>query len=159
MPKLPEYTSRGARAMVMIHDANLREFVAIWKRAKAAGVVLPTTDDPDYQSLDALLNHLMRAARGYMVWMCEQLQLPDPGIQAVPSDVAADPEAYMEHVLDLWTTPLAQVSDEAINRGAYRSRWGVEYVIDAMLEHAAMHPVRHSFQLRELMGDKHPAGR
>ena len=31
-----------------------------------------------------LLNHALRAARGYMVWMCEKLELPDPEIEPPP---------------------------------------------------------------------------
>ena len=33
----------------------------------------------------------------------------------------------------------------------YTSRWKVEYCIDAMLEHAVMHPIRHEFQLSNLL--------
>jgi hypothetical protein len=44
------------------------------------------------------------------------------------------------------------VTDEQLDKGIYPSRWGTEYCIDAMLEHAVMHPIRHEFQLRNLMG-------
>ena len=43
--------------------------------------MLPKTDDPAYESLDTLLHHVFRAARGYMTWMCEVLELPDPEMQ------------------------------------------------------------------------------
>jgi hypothetical protein len=33
----------------------------------------------------------------------------------------------------------------------FPSRWNVHYCIDAMLEHAVMHPIRHTFQLQELL--------
>ena len=157
MTPLPPYRDRGARALVLLQDAALREFVATWREAKARNLSLPAVEDPDYQSLDALLRHLLRAARGYMVWMCEQLGLPDPGIEPVPDDVAADPEAYMDHVLERWRTPLAGVEEKAFHEKLYRSRWGVEYCIDAMMEHAAIHPMRHTLQLRELMGTPHPS--
>ena len=48
------------------------------------------------------------AARGYMTWMCEVLELPDPEIRIPPEPTA-------------------------------------------LLEHAVMHPIRHAFQLEELM--------
>jgi len=48
------------------------------------------------------------AARGYMTWMCEVLELPDPEIRIPPEPTA-------------------------------------------LLEHADMHPIRHAFQLEELM--------
>jgi hypothetical protein len=41
---------------------------------------------------------------------------------------------------------------EEFSKPVYSSRWGVNYCVDAMLEHAVMHPERHRFQLLELMG-------
>lgn len=148
------YRSRAVRALVLLHDAHLRRFLVVWKEARDAGVVLPTTDDPAYASLDTLLHHVLRAARGYMTWMCEQLELPDPEIR-MPPDAAALSEAadsYIEHVLERWWAPLQDVGDDRLETPEYPSRWQTRYSIDAMLEHAVMHPIRHAFQLEELMG-------
>lgn len=43
--ELPNYQYRGARAMVLLHERYLREFVATWRKAKTAGIVLPKTED------------------------------------------------------------------------------------------------------------------
>ncbi len=149
---LDHYRYRGARALVLMHERYLREFLVTWKQAKAANVVLPKTDDPDYLSLEFVLHHVLRAARGYMTWMCEKLGLPDPEIQPAPPPERAQAEAdqYLEHVLERWREPLAGV-DEARFEEAFPSRWKTVYCIDAMLEHAVCHPLRHTFQLRELM--------
>jgi hypothetical protein len=82
------YRSRAVRAMVLLHEEHLRRFVHTWRLALAASVSLPPTDDPAYASLSALGRHVLGAAGGYMVWMCEVLTLPDPGIRSAP-DVAA----------------------------------------------------------------------
>jgi hypothetical protein len=58
-----------------------------------------------------------------------------------------------------WATPLAQVDADRFERPEYESRWGTRYCIDAMLEHAVMHPIRHAFQLQSLMsGDRSGSG-
>ncbi len=149
----PVYRSRAVRALVMLHDDHLRSFLDTWKRARAAAVVLPVTDDPAYASLDTLLRHVLGAARGYMTWMCEMLELPDPGIRVTPDApvLSAEADTYMEHVLEKWRAPLQNVSDDQLERPEYLSRWKVRYCIDAMLEHAVMHPIRHAFQLEELI--------
>ena len=141
---------------MLLHDEQLRRFLETWKRAKAASVVLPATPDPAYVSLDALLRHVLGAARGYMTWMCEVLQLPDPEIRLAPDPQAlsVDADAYMEHVLEQWRAPLRDVSDERLETPEYPSRWKTRYCIDAMLEHAVMHPVRHAFQLEELISQR-----
>ncbi len=138
--------------MVILHDAELRKFVAVWKQAKATGVKLPETDDPSYVSMEALLRHVLRAARGYMTWMCEKLGLPDPHI--IPtweeSEIEGKVDDYLEHLLVCWREPLKDVSEQRFSE-VYLSRWEVEYCIDAMMEHAVMHPIRHRFQLDKLM--------
>ena len=121
-----------------------------------ASVVLHLTEDPSYLSLDTLLHHVLGAPRRYLVWICEVLQLPDPGIRPVPdaTDMPRDAQSYMEHVLECWGEPLKSVHDEQLDTPEYRSRWNTLYSIDAMLEHAVMHPIRHAFQLEELMRER-----
>jgi hypothetical protein len=88
-----------------------------------------------------------------MVWMCEKLELPDPDITPVPDEamIEAESAGYLEHLLNKWSTPLAGVPEEAFSNRTFQSRWKVDYCIDAMLEHAVVHPKRHTFQLRTLM--------
>ena len=145
--------SRAVRALVLLHEEHLRRFVHTWRRALAAAVSLPASDDPAYASLGALGEHVLGAARHYMVWMCEVLELPDPRIRPAPDPVAIvhDAENYMEHVLERWRAPLSDVPNEQLETPDYPSEWQSRYCIDAMLEHAVMHPIRHAFQLEELM--------
>ncbi len=154
MSNLAGYRYRGARALVMLHERELRAFLVTFRRAQAWGVSLPETADPDYASLDALLRHVLGAAGGYLTWSAKVLELPDPGVDRVPSVEAIDTEAeaYLEHVLDRWWSPLRDVPEERFEE-AHKSNWGTPYSVDAMLEHAVVHPMRHAFQLEELMGE------
>ncbi|MEM7305384.1 MAG: hypothetical protein AAF682_01875 [Planctomycetota bacterium] len=148
---MDDYTYRGARALVLLHEREMRSFLATWGAAKAAGVVFPPTENPTYQSLETVLRHVFRAARGYMIWICEQLDLPDPEIRETPEPEELERAApdYLEHVLERWRLPLRDVTEELVEQTEARSRWGATYTLDAMLEHAVMHPIRHAFQLRE----------
>ncbi len=149
-----EFQSRGVRALVLLHEGQMRALLATWKIAKAQDVALPATDDPDYESLDHLLRHLLRAARGYLTWTCEVLGRPDPQLPPPPEVDALEGEAdaYLELVLDAWRTHLARVPNEVADGAtAYLSRWNHPYTIDAMLEHAVVHPMRHRRQLEELI--------
>jgi hypothetical protein len=147
------YRSRAVRALVILHDEHMRRFVAVWKQARASSVALPETVDPAYASLDTLLRHVLGAARGYMVWICEVLELPDPEIRVPPEAplLSGNADSYMEHVLEQWRAPLHDVADDRLETPEYPSRWHTRYCIDSMLEHAIMHPIRHAFQLEELM--------
>lgn len=153
MAQLEHYRYRGARALVLLHDTHLRAFVGTWRRAKAQGVTLPDTDDRAYRSLDTLMGHVLASGRGYLIWICKQLELPDPQIAPIPEDDAMEREVetYLEHLLARWREPLANLDEERAYTSVHTSNWGPPYCIDAMLEHAVMHPIRHHLQLEELM--------
>ncbi len=150
---MPPYKYQGARVLVLMHEEHLADCVRVWHEARAAGLALPQTTDPDYQSLETLMRHVLRSARGYMTWMCGMLELPDPGIEPAPEveRIAEEADGYVRHLSEKWRTPLATVPEERFNTPEYRSRWGVLYCVDAMLEHAVMHPIRHAYQLRHLL--------
>jgi uncharacterized damage-inducible protein DinB len=151
---LKPYKYNGARSMVIMHEQRMQSFLQTWKEAKKINLPLPKTDNPDYKSLETLLHHVFRAARGYMTWMCEKLNLPDPEIKPIPGVEIIEKEAdeYLTHLLEKWRATLAEIPIDKFENGTYTSRWGVDYCIDAMMEHAVMHPIRHEFQLRSLMG-------
>jgi hypothetical protein len=147
------YKYGGAKALVALHEIHLRLFYETWKKAKQVGVKLPVTDDPYYKSLDTLLYHLLRSSRGYMVWMCKQLNLPDPHIDEapLPEKVVEKAAHYLDYLIDKWKYPLKDVPPEKFEDKVYKSNWDVEFCIDAMLEHSVMHPIRHDFQLKNLI--------
>ena len=150
--QLTHYRSRAARALVLLHERELRQFLPVWRRAVAASIRLPATDDPDYASLETLLHHVLRASRGYMTWMCDRLGLPDPGIEPAPGPevVAREADRYLEHLLGRWRISLQDVEAARLDE-EHTARWGATLSIDSMLEHAVLHPVRHRFQLEELL--------
>jgi len=150
---LPPHQSRAVRALVLLHDEKMRRWLHVWRQARAAGIALPQTDDPSYASLDTLGRHVLRASRGYVTWICDVLQLSDPDIRPTPeaADVAKEADDYLEHLLSVWRTALKDVRGDQLDRPEYKSRWGTLYCIDAMLEHAVMHPIRHTFQLEGLL--------
>ena len=147
------YRSRAVRAMVLLHEEHLRRFIQTWRLAVAVPVRLPHTADPNCASLGALGRHVLSAAGGYLVWICEVLRLPDPEVRPAPDAIAIvrDEDDYLEHVLERWRAEaLREISDEQLETPEYPSRWRTRYCVDSMLEHAIMHPIRHAFQLEEL---------
>jgi hypothetical protein len=150
---LPPYLYGAARAMVHLRGQYLQECYEVWQQAKAHNITLPESDHPGYESLNHLLRHAFSADRYYIKWMCEQIELLDPKIDSVPppEEIEAQAAAYLTHLNDRWATPLADVDEERFNRPEYLASWGVRYCIDAMLEHAVMHPILHRVQLEELL--------
>ncbi len=148
------YKYRGAGALVLLHERYMREFVAVWRIAKVNAIVLPQTDDESYQSLETLLLHPLRSAKSYMDWICEKLELEDPGINEAPELKVVESEAdtFVEHLLERWRLPLVHVEAKRFGE-VYTTKWGMPLPIEAMLEHAVMHPIRHTFQLNNLIAE------
>lgn len=148
-----EYKYKGARSLILLHEKHLVSCVNTWSETKKACLILPVTDDKDYESLDTLLRHILRSARNYMIWICAKLNLPDPEIEIQPEPVQIEVKAndYVSHLIEKWGLPLSEIPEDKFHSPVFTSNWGVEYCIDAMLEHAVMHPIRHEFQLKNLL--------
>lgn len=150
---LSHYRSNSARALILLHEQHLLMFLDTWKEAKNEDITLPSTDDQHYASLDTLLSHVLDCTRSYMMWICEQLKLPDPQINPAPvvDQVDEQAQAYLSHLIERWRLPLSEISNSQLSTPNYPTKWGTDLPIEGMLEHAVMHPIRHEFQLRNLL--------
>lgn len=155
---LPKYNYNGARSLILLHERHIKAFHATWKRAKGLNIKLPETTDPDYESLYTLLFHVIRSSRGYITWICEKLELDNPGIDPLPplENIEDKAEEYINHLLERWALPLVNIEESKFFDTGFKSNWGAMYCIEAMLEHAVMHPIRHEFQLSNLISVQHP---
>jgi hypothetical protein len=144
----------GARALIELHEIHLQSFLIQWRAAKERGVDLPETTDQAYRSLDTLLLHVLDCASRYINWTAEALELPPPVLPELPGegDIEAEADRLLESILQAWRLPLEELPLKAFVTGGHRAWWGTDYCVDAMLEHAVMHPVRHEWQLKKLPG-------
>jgi len=147
------YKYKGAEALVRLHEENMLSFIEVWKTAKKANIKLPITNDSDYQSLNHLLLHVVRSSRGYIIWICEKLNLPEPKIKIPPKleEIEKAIDNYFLHLIEEWKQPLENVEKKSFFDLTFKSNWGTNYCIEAMLEHAVMHPIRHEYQLNKIL--------
>ena len=55
---MEEFRSRAARSLAELHERELRQFVATWRRFAASGKPMPEArGDADYQSPESLVAH------------------------------------------------------------------------------------------------------
>jgi hypothetical protein len=149
-----EFRSRAVRSLVELHDAELRAFLATWRRFVASGRPMPEArGDADYESPERLVSHVQSSARSYLLWIGEVLGQPYAGLDLVrdPAVIVPRLEAYMEDTLAGWERHLAGLEDAQLAPAQYQSRWGDPFMIDQMLEHAVVHPMRHRLQLERIL--------
>lgn len=153
------FQSRGVRALVKLQMAEMHQLFAVWKRAKRAGVKLPATRDPAYRDIDALMRHPLRSCRGYLTWLCEVLGRPEPAVPEPPdaADVVKQGAAYLRVLERAWEKHMAWMPARVLDSPkVHTSRWGAPMTVEAMFEHAVAHPMRHRFQLEELLARAKP---
>ena len=70
-----------------------------------------------------------------------------------PEQIESRAQQYLEYVLGKWDGPLADVTEQRLSEPIFM--WGEREIgcVEAMMEHAVVHPARHQFQPIELMGD------
>ena len=153
MKTLPVFKYNGARSLVLLHETHMKSFLATWKKAKESKIKLLETNDPDYQSLETLLFHVLRASRGYMVWICDKLNLDNPQIETPPpiAEVKNKTGEYLNYLFEKWRLPLVNVPENSFRGSSYKTNWGDDFCIESMLEHAVLHPIRHEFQLKNMI--------
>ncbi len=149
------FKSNAVRSCVELHEIELRRFYETWQAFRRAGVSLPQTTDPSYASPDDLGGHVLRAARNYLTWIGQCVKRPVTDVDADDDrvSVARKGRAFMEEVLAAWRRHLAVLDDAELAPATFKSRWGEDYSVEQMLEHAVVHPMRHRIQLERLMGE------
>ncbi len=154
--KGPVFTSNAVRSCVELHEIELMRAFEIWGTFCVSGTSLPVSTDPAYQSVDHLGGHILRASRNYLVWIGECVKRPvtdvDPDTDHL--SISRKGRAFMEEVLAGWRRHLALLADAELWPALYKSRWGFDYSIEQMLEHAVVHPMRHRIQLERLLAQR-----
>jgi uncharacterized damage-inducible protein DinB len=147
------FKSNAVRSCVELHEVELRRFYEVWERFRASGTPLPASDDSSYASAEHLGGHVFRAARGYLTWIGEFVSRPVTDVDADtdPLSIARKGGVFVDEVLTAWRRHLALLEDRELTPAPRKSRWGEDYNIEQMLEHAVVHPMRHRIQLERLM--------
>lgn len=145
-----------------------------WDRARAeVASLLPrlgdgalSEGDPTDESRPrGILIHVLRAGYGYASWICEVQGFPKPERRLDPKSLGGtaafergfeDLRSYFFRALD----PLEDVHLDGPASGEppphFPSRWGEDYGVEQMLEHAVCHNLRHRRQLERLLAQASP---
>lgn len=148
------FTSNAVRSCVELHETEMNRFYEVWLAFRASGAALPTSADSNYASTNHLGGHVLRAARNYLTWIGDTVGRPitDVDLDTDTVSVASKGRAFLDEVLAGWRRHLAAVDARELMEITRKSRWGQDYTVEQMLEHAIVHPMRHRVQLERLMG-------
>jgi len=152
-----DFKSRAVRSLVELHEAEFPKFLDTWDRFAASDAPMPEAHgDPDYETREKLLSHVLRCGLSYLTWIGECLGRPvtDVKPETDPEILARTRRDFTAEVLKAWRRHLPEVTYAELGPMTYRTRWGEQFSIEAMLEHAVVHPMRHRIQLERILQER-----
>jgi uncharacterized damage-inducible protein DinB len=116
-------------------------------------VVDSRTKDDDCRSVQTIMSHVVRAGYGYADYIRERFSIastrPQNNLLSRQESLEQLDKAleYTAQTLDgKWEMSYEEISETVIN-----SRWGVEYSVEGLLEHAIVHILRHRRQIEKFI--------
>ena len=111
------------------------------------------TPDPDCRSVQSIAFHVVQSGYTYAnyintassnIWQEYKQAIDTPETAIAETDKMLD---YTAAAL----LPLAEQSDQALAQWQFKARWGVQYDLEQLLEHAIVHILRHRRQIENFI--------
>lgn len=134
---------------------ELQDVIKGISKEKLTTIVDTKTKDPDCVSIQTILTHVVRAGYGYVVEIRKFLGEQLPYSSSVPlDDVAAYSDAlqkmFQYNVQLFEDYPTLKLEEyDALKK--INVKWGQQYDVDQLLEHAIVHILRHRRQIERFL--------
>jgi uncharacterized damage-inducible protein DinB len=150
------YRGGGVGAMMDEYERAASELVRIIDGIRDADFVLvrdTVTTDPNCRSIQTILKHVVGSGYSYADYIRQTFSVPSerPSL-ALPSRKESIEQLNL--MLGYTAATLEgrwNYSDEQTGAVRINSRWGVQYDMEQMLEHAIVHLLRHRRQIERFL--------
>jgi uncharacterized damage-inducible protein DinB len=111
------------------------------------------TRDEDCRSIQTVMSHVVIAGYSYANYIREQFSMPtdSPQYRLLSFDEVT---GELDKMLDYTAQTLDEkweMSDDEIIQTIIKTRWGVTYDLEQLLEHAIVHVLRHRRQIEKFL--------
>lgn len=115
----------------------------------------PDTVDLNCRSVQTIMNHIIASGYSYADYVRQAFSVPSERPSLAVLDRAGSLGEF-KHMLDYTIRTLEgrwNYTDEQTGAVRIDSRWGVQYDMEQMLEHAIVHILRHRRQVERFLGN------
>jgi len=133
--------------------SELKNLVECIPESDFEKVVDPDTKDDDCRSVQTIVSHVINSGYGYANYIRDWYSIPLKS----PARRLFSGTEFIEEIdkmLDYTSETLEgkwEISEEEIMKIKIKSRWGSEYDIEQLLEHAIVHILRHRRQIEKFI--------
>ncbi len=151
------YRSGGVGAMMDEYEraaSDLTLIVGVLSDGDFERIRDPHTTDPHCRSVQTIMNHVIGSGYTYADYIREAFSMPSERPPASLLGRAESLDAF-KRMLEYTAATLEgrwTYSDEQTGAVKINSRWGVQYDMEQILEHAIVHILRHRRQIDRFLG-------
>jgi uncharacterized damage-inducible protein DinB len=153
---MKNYRKGGVGAMMDEYEraaSELKLLIGLISEDDFNRIVDTQTKDEDCRSIQTIITHVVRAGYGYADYIREVFSIPSTRPESVPVSYG-EAVAKIDYMLAYTVQTLEgkwEMKDEEIEGMAIKSRWGVTYNLEQLLEHAIVHILRHRRQVERFL--------
>jgi len=156
------YRKGGVGAMMDEYERAAGELKNVLGRASEeqfVRIVDPDTKDEDCRSIQTIMTHVVRAGYGYADYIRGAFGIPSTRPkETLPGSTLPVVRGKATEKIDGFLAYTAQtlegkweMTDDDIQKVSMKSRWGSNYDLEQLLEHAIVHILRHRRQIERFL--------
>ena len=151
---LEDYRQGAAGSIFDEYERAMCEIKAILQKASAADYGrIVEGEDAHCRSIEIIMNHVVRSGYFYANYIRDALAMktfPVADKQISQTKIADEIDKMLDYTAGIfegrWQTFSEEMMSVVIN-----ARWGTNYNVDQMLEHAIVHALRHRRQIEKFL--------
>lgn len=151
---LEQYRKGAIGSLLDEYEKALFELKAVLRNVGAADYSRVVEGEAAHCcSIQIIINHVVRAGYGYSKYIRDALSinsLPVEDKQIPQTEILAEIDQMFAYTAAIFEGD-RQVTDEEMEEIFFKTRWGVDYNIDQLFEHAIVHVLRHRRQIQKFL--------
>lgn len=151
---LEDYRKGAVGSLLDEYEKALSELKSVLQTVGAADYSRVVEGEAEHcRSIQVIMNHVVRAGYGYSKYMRDALSmesLPFEDRQIPAAESAAELNKMFACTAAIFESE-RQITDEEMEAIFFKTRWGINYNIDQLFEHAIVHVLRHRRQIQKFL--------
>ena len=151
---LKEYRKGAIGSILDEYEKALTELKSVIENVSGENYSLTVEgEDAHCCSIQIIMNHVVRAGYGYSKYIRDALSMDAEKVedkQIPQTEIVGEINKMFSYTAAIFEGKRT-ITDEEMNGIFFKTRWGVNYNIDQLLEHAIVHVLRHRRQIQKFL--------
>ena len=151
---LEEYRQGAIGSILDEYEKALTELKSVLQNVGEANYSRIVEGEDDHcRSIQIIMNHVVRAGYGYSKYIRDALSMdanPVEDKQITQTEIVDELDKMFAYTCAIFEGERS-ITDEEMYAIFFKTRWGISFNIDQLLEHAIVHVLRHRRQIQKFL--------